>query len=138
SDYIGRLHQSIPVELQSRVKFLGEITQNEIVEWYHSASVFAFPSVWDEPFGIPVIEAMASGVPVVATRSGAVPEIIEHGKTGLLVEQGSSDQLAESLSRVLGDVSLSTSLGSSGAAAVQERFSWNKIAARLQGIYEQA
>ncbi len=138
SDYIGRLHENVPAELQSRVKFLGEITQKEIVEWYHSASVFAFPSVWDEPFGIPVIEAMASGVPVVATRSGAVPEIIEHGKTGLLVEQGSSDQLADSLSRVLGDVSFSTSLGSSGVAAVQDRFSWNKIAARLQGIYEQA
>jgi glycosyltransferase involved in cell wall biosynthesis len=59
----------------------------ELVPHYHSASIFAFPSVWEEPFGMPVVEAMASGTAVVATRGGAFPEIIEDGRSGLLVER---------------------------------------------------
>lgn len=138
SDYIGRLHEGVPEELRNRVKFEGEITQREIAEQYRTAAVFAFPSVWDEPFGIPVIEAMASGVPVVATRSGAVPEIIEHGKTGLLVERANAQDLADGILELLKNPQLSESLSAAGRDAVQERFSWDSIAKRLQEIYARA
>lgn len=135
SDYIGRLRERVPKELRNRVKFEGEITQHEIAERYHAAAVFAFPSVWDEPFGIPVIEAMASGVPVVATRSGALPEIIEHRKTGLLVERANAQDLADGILEVLGNPQLSESLSAAGQSTVKQRFSWDSIANQLHGIY---
>lgn len=138
SDYIGRLHESVPEGLRNRVKFEGEITQRKIAERYHAAAVFAFPSVWDEPFGIPVIEAMASGVPVVATRSGAVPEIIEHGKTGLLVERSNAQDLADGILELLKNPRLSESLSAAARNTVQERFSWDSIAKQLQEIYARA
>ncbi len=138
SDYIAQLHETVPEELRNRVKFVGEITQREIAELYHHAAVFAFPSVWDEPFGIPVIEAMASGVPVVAARSGAVPEIIEDGKTGILVERADAQALGDGILKVLKNPQLSTSFSKAGRLAVQERFSWDRIAKQLQDIYARA
>jgi glycosyltransferase involved in cell wall biosynthesis len=50
------------------------------------ARALVFPIDWEEPFGLVVIEAMACGTPVIATRRGAVPEIVEHGRTGILVD----------------------------------------------------
>jgi glycosyltransferase involved in cell wall biosynthesis len=56
-----------------------------------------FPICWEEPFGLVVIEAMACGTPVVALRRGAVPELIEHGRTGIIVDD--PDELTDGIAR---------------------------------------
>jgi len=68
------------------VEFIGEINEHEKAEFLGNASALLFPIDWPEPFGLVMIEAMACGTPVVAFRSGSVPEIIEDGVSGFIVE----------------------------------------------------
>src|SRR5690606_15060323 len=90
--------------LRDAVRFTGNVAHGPaLADLYRSGDVCVFPSIWEEPFGIPVIEAMATGKAVVATRGGAFPEIIEDGHSGLLVERGNAEALALALLRILGD-----------------------------------
>jgi starch synthase len=70
------------------------------------SAALVVPSVWEEPLGLVVLEAMACGVPVVATAVGGIPEIVQHDRNGLLVEPGDAAALARTLSLVLGDPAL--------------------------------
>ncbi len=67
-------------------EYLGEVTHGEKVELLQNARATLFPIEWEEPFGLVMIESMACGTPVIATRRGAVPEVIEHGRSGIIVE----------------------------------------------------
>ncbi len=68
------------------VKFVGEIGEGEKEEFLSNAYALLFPIDWPEPFGLVIIEAMACGTPVIAYRGGAVPEVMEEGHTGFIVE----------------------------------------------------
>jgi glycosyltransferase involved in cell wall biosynthesis len=69
-----------------RIEYLGEVSHGEKVELLQNARATLFPIEWDEPFGLVMIESMACGTPVIATRWGAVPEVIEHGRSGIIVD----------------------------------------------------
>ena len=68
------------------IEYLGEVSHGEKVSLLQHARATLFPISWEEPFGLVMIESMACGTPVIATRWGAVPEVIEHGKTGVIVD----------------------------------------------------
>jgi glycosyltransferase involved in cell wall biosynthesis len=68
------------------IEYLGEVTHGEKVELLQDARATLFPIEWEEPFGLVMIESMACGTPVIATRHGAVPEVIEQGVSGIIVE----------------------------------------------------
>jgi glycosyltransferase involved in cell wall biosynthesis len=72
--------------LRGGIEFLGEVTHGEKVELLQDARATLFPIEWEEPFGLVMIESMACGTPVIATRHGAVPEVIEHGRSGIIVD----------------------------------------------------
>jgi glycosyltransferase involved in cell wall biosynthesis len=72
--------------LGSDIEYLGEVTHGEKVELLRGARATLFPIEWEEPFGLVMIESMACGTPVIATRWGAVPEVVEHGRNGIIVE----------------------------------------------------
>ena len=72
--------------LGDRVEYLGEVNHGRKVELLQHARATLFPIDWEEPFGLVMIESMACGTPVIATRRGAVPEVIEHGRTGIIVD----------------------------------------------------
>ena len=72
--------------LGSGREYVGEVSHGEKVELLRGARATLFPIEWEEPFGLVMIESMACGTPVVATRWGAVPEVIEHGRTGIIVD----------------------------------------------------
>ena len=72
--------------LNDRIEYVGEVTHGEKVELMQNARAVLFPIQWEEPFGLVMIEAMACGTPVIATRWGAVPEVIEPGVTGVIVD----------------------------------------------------
>jgi len=69
-----------------QVEYLGEVTHGEKVELLQDARATLFPIEWDEPFGLVMIESMACGTPVIATRWGAVPEVIDDGVSGIVVD----------------------------------------------------
>jgi glycosyltransferase involved in cell wall biosynthesis len=68
------------------IEFLGEVNHGQKVELLQDARATLFPIKWEEPFGLVMIESMACGTPVIATRYGAVPEVIEHGRSGIIVD----------------------------------------------------
>ena len=72
--------------LGGQIEYLGEVTHGEKVELLQNARATLFPIEWEEPFGLVMIESMACGTPVIATRWGAVPEVIEHGRSGIIVD----------------------------------------------------
>lgn len=78
-------HGIKPLLNRGLIEFVGEISDHEKNEFLGNASALLFPIDWEEPFGIVLIEAMACGVPVIAFPRGSVPEIIEDGRTGFLV-----------------------------------------------------
>jgi glycosyltransferase involved in cell wall biosynthesis len=68
------------------IEYLGEVSHGQKVELLQNARATLFPIEWEEPFGLVMIEAMACGTPVIATRHGAVPEVIEDGRSGIIVD----------------------------------------------------
>jgi glycosyltransferase involved in cell wall biosynthesis len=107
--------------IPDRVEFLGRQGRTQVADLLHSCEVFVLPSR-SEPFGIVLIEAMASKKPIVSTTAGGIPEIIENGKNGILVQPDNPSSLAEAILMVLKDVNLQRELAEDGLATVRERF----------------
>ncbi|BAZ13772.1 group 1 glycosyl transferase [Calothrix sp. NIES-4071] len=82
-----------------QIEFLGEVGNSEKVELLGNAKVALFPITWQEPFGLVMIESMATGTPVIATNMGAVPEVIVHGVTGMVCN--SYEEIAAMLPQAL-------------------------------------
>jgi glycosyltransferase involved in cell wall biosynthesis len=87
-------------------------------------------------FGIPTAEANASGVAVVTSRIAGLPEVVEHGKTGLLVPPGDPSALADAIIRLLEDDRLRRSMGDAGRRRVLQYFTWDRIAQDLLNHYD--
>jgi glycosyltransferase involved in cell wall biosynthesis len=83
---IAYFRELVEPHLDAQIDFVGEVTHGEKVELLQGARATLFPIEWEEPFGLVMIESMACGTPVIATRRGAVPEVIEDGRTGIVVE----------------------------------------------------
>jgi glycosyltransferase involved in cell wall biosynthesis len=75
-----------PLLAQPHVEFIGEIGEHEKAEFLGNAAGLLFPIAWQEPFGLVMIEAMACGTPVIALRNGSVPEVVDDGITGFIVD----------------------------------------------------
>jgi glycosyltransferase involved in cell wall biosynthesis len=83
---IRYFEELVEPHLVDGIEYLGEVTHGQKVELLQNARATLFPIEWEEPFGLVMIEAMACGTPVIATRRGAVPEVIEDGRSGIIVE----------------------------------------------------
>ncbi|MFQ5776812.1 MAG: glycosyltransferase [Terriglobia bacterium] len=118
------------------VTFTGRLDGEELRQQYAACSVFVLPSV-KEGFGIVFLEAMAHAKPVVAVRAGGVPEVVAHGKTGLLVEPDDPAALEATLIRLLADPELQAQLGAAGHQRLEEHFTYERFAARLAEILQQ-
>jgi alpha-maltose-1-phosphate synthase len=130
-----------------RVEFIGVVPDPNLPALYRSAQVFALPSVrrtrygrevvLSELLGLAAIEAMACGTPVVASRLGGLPEVVEDGVTGFLVEPGNVAELRGRLAQVLADRSLAERLGRNARERFLERFTWDACAERCLAAYSE-
>jgi glycosyltransferase involved in cell wall biosynthesis len=91
---------------------------------------------WYEPFGIVPVEAMACGVPVVASAVGGHLDTVLDGVTGLLVPARAPEALSVRLRELLDDPERRAAMGRAGAAHARERYSWERIAAETEAVYE--
>jgi colanic acid/amylovoran biosynthesis glycosyltransferase len=125
----GLRRRAAELGIDGRVRFPGSVGQDRIRNHYAGADVFCLPSFAE---GVPVVlmEAMAMGLPVVASRVMGVPELVEHGASGLLVPPARPDLLADALQRLAVDPTLRRRMGEAGRAAVARRFD-PEVAARL-------
>jgi glycosyltransferase involved in cell wall biosynthesis len=130
-----------------RVEFLGAVADADLPSLYRGAQVVALPSVHvtcygreirvSELLGLSAIEAMASGTPVVASGLGGLPEVVEHGVTGFVVQPANVAELGERLAQVLGDRRLAERLGRSARECVLDRFTWEACAERCLTAYSE-
>jgi len=133
--YPSHLQNRLTSTTTSSVFFLGKVPHFELFEYYQQADIFVFPSVWNEAFGMPIVEAMSMGLPVIATRGGAFPELVEDEKTGLLVERGDAEALAEAILRLLENDNLRIAMGEAGQQRAVEKFAWDYQAQKLSQQY---
>ncbi|MHC5908637.1 glycogen synthase [Streptomyces sp. S6] len=113
----------------------------EVIQLLTHAAVFVCPSVY-EPLGIVNLEAMACGTPVVASRVGGIPEVVDDGHSGVLVEVGGEDGefeagLARALDSVLADPAAARRMGEAGRARAVGEFGWGAVARRTVALYEE-
>ena len=120
------------LELENSVIFTGYVPSADLPFFYNAAEAFVYPSVF-EGFGLPVIEAMACGLPVLTSYGSSLEEVA--GDAALLVDPMSEESIAEGLGKLLGDSNLRLSLGRAGLAR-SATFSFEKTAAQTIGVYE--
>ncbi len=118
-------------KLHKHVRFFGFVPDRTLAILYRLAKVFVFPSLY-EGFGLPPLEAMASGTPVITSNVSSLPEVV--GDAALLIDPYEPDALADAMGRVLTDTALQEDLRRRGYARVRE-FSWERSVARVREIY---
>lgn len=104
----------------SRIRYIGYVREVENV--YHTADIVVVPSRWQEPLGLINLEAGACRKPVVATRAGGIPEVVEDGVNGYLVEPGDVDALTARVGALVADPALRVRMGEAGRARVEQDF----------------
>ena len=100
--------------------------RNRLNQLFADSSVFCMPTIC-EPFGLAVIEAMSHGLPVVVSNVDAMPEIVQEGQTGFLVNAGDPDALADRLISLLSSPELCARMGQAGRARIAQRFLWTHV-----------
>jgi glycosyltransferase involved in cell wall biosynthesis len=115
--------------IASRVKFLGHVSDEQLISFYHAADLLVLPSTQPtEAFGLVQVEAMACGLPVVSTDlPTAVPWVNQNGVTGLVVPPGDPDALAAAINRLLEDPALRSRMGEAGRRRAAEQFSAERM-----------
>jgi glycosyltransferase involved in cell wall biosynthesis len=108
--------------LMEKVTFHGRVPQDELIDWYDRSHVMLVPSLWKEPFGLVIAEAMARGLPVIASNVGGPAEILTHDVNGILTEPGDENALMLALKQLIANPEKRAQFGRVAQQAVRERF----------------
>jgi glycosyltransferase involved in cell wall biosynthesis len=120
------------LKLENKVRFLGRVTELELITLYSMADVFVFPSFF-EGFGVPLVEAMACGAPVITSTTSSLPEIA--GDAAVLIDPYNTGQIARAMLQVLESEQLRDDLRQKGYARAQY-FTWPKSASKTLSVYQ--
>jgi glycosyltransferase involved in cell wall biosynthesis len=125
--------------LAGRVEFLGQVSDRDLVAYYHACDVFVLPSITNaEMFGVVQLEAMACRKPVISTNlPTGVSWVNQDGKTGYIVSPGKVGELAKAIQKLVGDRLLRESMGEAGRARVEQDFTSTKMADAMLQVYQE-
>lgn len=136
---VGALRRlSARLGIDALVRFEAPRARDAMPDLYAAHDVFLHPARWPEPLARALMEAMASGMAVVASAVGGTPEIVEDGRSGVLVPPGNAGALAGALERVVDDATLRRDLGAAGRARVLRHFRLEPFLDRMVEILERA
>ena len=130
--YEDALQTPLNLGIEDRVKFLGFVPTQDLPYLLSGSLTFVQPSLW-EGFGIPVVEAMATGVPVIVSNVSSLPEVV--GKAGLLVDPYSVDQIEQAIRLLITDNKLRQKYSKEGIIQAKN-FSWDKMAKTVLKVFE--
>ena len=122
------------LELEEDVMFIGRVPNEEIPEYMAASDVFVLPSL-SEGFPNVVLQAMAAGLPIIASKVGGLPEIIEEGGNGFLVEPKNAAQIADRISQLLEDDELRLKISRNNRRKATQ-YSWEAVVDRLEEVYQ--
>jgi glycosyltransferase involved in cell wall biosynthesis len=121
----------------TNVHFIGHLGDSEeLNKFYKRAAVFVAPSVWDEPLGLVILEAMASKTPVVVTRKGGIPLAVKDGVNGYFVRPRNATEIAEKVNLLLSNEEKRQKMAENARRIAEERFSWEIITHKFIYMYE--
>jgi glycosyltransferase involved in cell wall biosynthesis len=129
--------------VEPRVRFLGNISQDDVAAWLATADIVAIPSVRDDSGnvdGLPniVMETLASGTPLVSTPAGGIATVVEHERTGIIVAERDPAALAAAIAALAQDAPRRVQIGEAARASAIARFGWEFVAARFEHAYDRA
>lgn len=133
-DEFVRFYDRLLPETRERILLLGPVLGRDKKDLLAATDVFALPSRIDS-FGIVYLEAWAYGKPVIGARAGGVPDVIDEGQDGLLVEFGDARGLADAIHGLLKNPERSRAMGERGRAKVESRYTWRHVYDRLEMLY---
>jgi len=139
-DALGEIRAVIStLNLQAHVRLHGSVSDDELVKLYQACDVVVLPALAEtddvEGFGIVLLEAAAAGKPAVATRVGGIPDAVEDGKTGILVEPGDYEGLAQAIAHLLNDPLALSKMGGVAKQRTKKEFGWKKILDRYETAF---
>jgi len=120
------------------VEFLGPLSREQLSQFYRNAHFAVIPSICAEVFPLVAGEAMSHGLPVIASRTGGLPEIVDDGVTGFLVEPGDAGELSEAMKRLWENPVLCRRMGRAGRGKAQREYSGDAYYGRLMAAYRKA
>ena len=122
-DYNVRIHQLVThLGLEGKIHFEAQVAREDLAKLYQAYDVLLFPSVWEEPFGITLLEAMAAGIPIVGTATGGANEILQDGTSAVVFPKGDAGACADAVRRLLEDRCLYDRVRTGGRHTVEKRF----------------
>ncbi len=127
--------QAVTLGMSDKVTFAG--LRSDLEELLHDHDLFIHPARWHEAFGLTVAEALAAGVPIIASNVGAIPELVEHNESGLLVPPENPEALAEAIRRMASDEVLYRRCAANGRLRAVERFGLNECVTRHVELTEE-
>jgi glycosyltransferase involved in cell wall biosynthesis len=131
TEYIKQLYHKAPSNLHFHSYCAGE----KLARLFREADIFCLPSTWQDPFPLAPLEAMATGLPVIATRSGGIPEALAYGG-GILVERGSVEELASAIEALVSNPILRMNLARQSLLSFLQHFRWPKVVQNYQAIVQ--
>jgi len=134
AQYAPALMQQI--NLNGRVTFARRLSGDDLVRWYSAADIAVVPSMF-EGFGFPAAEAMACGIPVIAFNAGALPELVDDGKTGILVPPADVPKLAAAIKKLVENKELRCEMGKEARKRVLRKFNWQQAARQIIDVYQE-
>jgi glycosyltransferase involved in cell wall biosynthesis len=135
--YVSFLKRQIPADIAPSVEFVSGISHTALPQQYLAADIVVQPSLY-ETFGMPLVEAMASGLPVIGSDVGGIPEVVGSGESGILVPPGDVQRLETALEQLVTDAPRRAALGKAGRARAESVYSWERVTEALERVYEDA
>jgi L-malate glycosyltransferase len=151
SDSVSKLHLTIvgggplraelellvtELEMSNIVDFVGPVPHEKVPKLLNRFDIYAAMSRLDsESFGVAIVEASACGLPVLVSNVGGLPEVVQHGITGLVVDKEDVQGTADALIRLIGDDSLRRKMGQSGCEHVLTRYKWADNVTQMEMVY---
>jgi glycosyltransferase involved in cell wall biosynthesis len=123
-------------KLNVQTKFFGLLENSSLVDYYCGADIFVTPSLWQEPFGIVNIEAMACECPVIATSTGGIPEIVEDRKTGFLYSPHDVNSLRNKIDFLIQNQQCAKKLGKNARKKVIKEYNWDILIKKWIALYK--
>ena len=126
----------LPKRSPRNIRWLGFLSGNALDDFYRQSRILVFPGKWFEGFPNVITQAMMAEKPVVASRMGSIPEIVDHGRTGLLFQPGNIAELTAHIQRLYADPAKCLSMGSAGRFKAEIYYSRQAVYARLMEIID--
>lgn len=134
-DYLKQLVRDLNIE--SDTIFTGFVNHNYVPEYQNMLDISVSVSIDDsESFGVAIIEASACGKPVIVSNVGGLPEVVENGKTGFVVESKNPEMIVDAISKLIENRGLRIEMGKNGRDRVMELYDWNDSLNKMISIYQ--